>query len=255
MLSKVFVQKYPGGSLCRESREVYAHCLMENIQVTRCVEADIRARSVLVDTSTLPVGSVEFVRAAMDAMQIRVPRPNYYPAPLSEFLHRRVWQTTAGEVAASVAREHPLFAKSHDWKVFTGQVVDAQQGMGELIALPAETLMWACEPTDWLTESRAYVVDGRVLGVAGYAGDESLEPDRTTITQAAAVLASEPDCPRGYAFDWGVLRDGRTALVEMNDGWAIGLYSGMGRRPYFEMLEARWEQLASAPSMRPEMAP
>jgi hypothetical protein len=50
--------------------------------------------------------------------------------------------------------------------------------------------------------------------------------------------------PVSYSLDVGVMEDGRTALVECNDGWALGYYKG-DLRPldYFKMLDARWQEL------------
>lgn len=38
--------------------------------------------------------------------------------------------------------------------------------------------------------------------------------------------------------------DGMTKLVEVNDGWALGLYKGScSASDYLKLLEARWEEL------------
>ena len=42
--------------------------------------------------------------------------------------------------------------------------------------------------------------------------------------------------------DVGVLDDGRSALVEANDGFAVGRY-GLDPNAYADMLAARWRQL------------
>lgn len=42
--------------------------------------------------------------------------------------------------------------------------------------------------------------------------------------------------------DWGVTEDGRTLLVEVNDGFALGNY-GVRLFEYTAMIEARWRQL------------
>jgi hypothetical protein len=48
--------------------------------------------------------------------------------------------------------------------------------------------------------------------------------------------------PVAYSIDVGVLADGRTALVECNDGFALGNY-GVGARVYAEMHRDRWYQM------------
>lgn len=49
---------------------------------------------------------------------------------------------------------------------------------------------------------------------------------------------------RGYGIDFGVLDDGRTALVELNDGYALGNY-GLAAEAYLALCIARWEQLVA----------
>jgi len=48
--------------------------------------------------------------------------------------------------------------------------------------------------------------------------------------------------PNAYCLDWGVLQDGRTVLVEMNEGYAFGHY-GLNPISYARMLSARWFEM------------
>lgn len=47
-----------------------------------------------------------------------------------------------------------------------------------------------------------------------------------------------------YAIDFGVLSTGETALVEMNDGFAVGAYS-IDAANYTDTIAPRWVQLMS----------
>ncbi len=49
--------------------------------------------------------------------------------------------------------------------------------------------------------------------------------------------------PHAYSLDWGVTDDGRTLLVEMNEGYALGHY-GLPPVSYARFLAARWHQIA-----------
>ncbi len=52
--------------------------------------------------------------------------------------------------------------------------------------------------------------------------------------------------PAGYALDVGVLSDGETALVEVNDGYAPGYYGRVSPAracAYLELLAARYVQV------------
>ena len=50
----------------------------------------------------------------------------------------------------------------------------------------------------------------------------------------------------GFGIDFGLLSTGETALVEMNDGFALGAYA-ISARDYTDLLIARWEELMAQP--------
>ena len=76
--------------------------------------------------------------------------------------------------------------------------------------------------------------------VAG--GDEQPAAERRLERREPADLGDA--APAGFGIDFGVLLDGRTVLVEMNDGYSLGSY-GLNAVEYSELLEARWAQLAN----------
>jgi len=62
-----------------------------------------------------------------------------------------------------------------------------------------------------------------------------------------SALAAYPDsgeAPSAYDIDFGVLASGETALVEANDGYALGAYQICGH-DYTDLLFTRWEELLS----------
>ena len=50
------------------------------------------------------------------------------------------------------------------------------------------------------------------------------------------------DIPAACSLDFGVTDDGRTLLIEMNDGFAIGCY-GLPDEQYAKFLTARWTEM------------
>jgi ATP-grasp domain, R2K clade family 3 len=60
-------------------------------------------------------------------------------------------------------------------------------------------------------------------------------PDTTVIEAAVAQYTA---APAGYAIDFGLTHDGRTLLVEVNDGDAIGAYD-LFYIDYAKLLSAR----------------
>lgn len=68
-------------------------------------------------------------------------------------------------------------------------------------------------------------------------------PDLQLIAKVILALAGER---QGYVLDVGVLAGtGSTVLVEVNDGFAMGAYGSIAPAMFFDVVAARWAQLAS----------
>jgi len=198
----------------------------------------------------LPVGSVEYVRQAMELAGIKAPDFSCYPAVLGHHMHRRIWRTS--KVPGDMDR---VFVKPATLtKAFNGFVHIAGQDdcdyddhdREQLLALrrhsPAPEI-WASEPVTWLCEWRYYVMDDQIIGRARYdpdGADDAPEPDPAVIQDCIDLLSPSS----AYALDAGVLDTGKTACVETNDGWSIGLY-GRALTPtkYLHFLSRRWAEL------------
>lgn len=61
--------------------------------------------------------------------------------------------------------------------------------------------------------------DGKVLGIQLYNGDKETVCDISVVESAVHEFKTQPNA---YSLDFGVTEDGRTLLIEMNDGLAIG---------------------------------
>ena len=95
------------------------------------------------------------------------------------------------------------------------------------------------EPVSFLTEWRAFVRYGRIWDVRPYRGDWHYHYDPAVLDYAISNYRTDP---AGYAMDFGITDDGRTLLVEINDGFALGCY-GADPIQYAKLLSARWCEL------------
>jgi hypothetical protein len=195
---------------------------------------------------TVVVGGMGTVRAALERAGARVPSHVSAPAALHPFLGRACWRTTPGEVRAD--GRFPLFLKPYeDAKTFNGRVVADADDLERLLApregfppIPDDFPLLAQESVAFLSEWRTFVVRGTVVGVSHYAGDPLLFPAAGVMR--AALGAYQSAAPAGYSADFGVTDDGRTLLVEVNDGYALG-HGGLAANRYAELLRARWEEM------------
>ena len=217
--------------------------------------------------AALPVGSVEFVLEVMRAAGVQAPAPMSYPVELFPLLGRNVASTTLGAVRG--APKQDVFIKPQSIKTFNGFVwrpgatdIDEhdQEQLALMARLPDEFPVWVCEPIEFLCEWRYYVRHGYIVGASRYDPDgaeSAPTPSVRTVMDAVERMSlsssdsgsSRSSPPAGYALDFGVTKNGRTLLVEANDGWALGYYgTGIAAVDYLKLLWARWQQIASATS-------
>lgn len=235
-----------------EGRAVGQAAMLLDIPTSRATIDELHLHKDALLAGTMPVGSVEFVRQALAVAGIPEPAPLSYPKPLMDFLGRQVSQVTLGDLTGT------HFIKPVRTKLFTGFVYRAgaelesysehdQEQLSALSRLPAETPLWASEPVKFDSEWRYYVVDGQLLGYSRYdpnGVDYPRLPDSQACLDAVKAMSRDPSSPAAYSLDVGVLESGETVLVEVNDGWALGLYGqSVESRDYVWLLWARWEQL------------
>lgn len=100
------------------------------------------------------------------------------------------------------------------------------------------------EVVRFVSEWRGYVIAGKCLLTCNYDGDENVTPDGNVIDgiadsfyRATGIVA--------FCVDVGVLDDGRTVLVELNDGYSIGWYSDDESKSsiYADMIVMRYKQI------------
>ncbi len=182
---------------------------------------------------------ISVIRRALARLGVPVPEPLDYPESLRALMLRRVWTTTLGRIRAD--EPYPVFIKPREGKRFTGLAAHSRSELLRVAHIDDDVPVWASEPRRFVSEWRAYVLRGEVLGVGHYVGDPLRFPDADRVR---AFLAAYREAPVAFALDVGVLDDGTTDLVEVNDAYALGNY-GIPSSLYVQMIEARWQQLVS----------
>ena len=238
----------------REERLARQVALIEDIEVLGAGLEEIdRYAAQLAGGTCVPIGTVEFVRRAMGLAGISEPTNLSYPEVLESYLHRRLERSPAGLVMGR------WFVKPIATKAFTGFVFDTFADPEDLdahdraqceafLALEPDAPVWVGEAVTWRSEVRYYVLDGRIVGEGRYdtGPDDALLPVRSVVSEMARRFSASRGAPVAFAIDAGVLDSGTTALVEVNDAWALGFYSGtLEPREYVRILWRRWQQLAA----------
>ena len=194
---------------------------------------------------TLVAGGVPVVEAALTALGVPVPVADNLPACLAKYRGRRVWPSTWGALRSEYARKgptEPLFVKPlRRNKGFPSVAVYGTDDLPDVDRMPDGSEVLVAEYVTFVSEWRCFVRNGQVLDLCRYQGDVFRYPDPQVIRAALADYGRS--APAGYGIDFGVLTDGRTVLVEVNEGYSLNPY-GLESMEYSELLEARWAQLA-----------
>ena len=112
--------------------------------------------------------------------------------------------------------------------------------------MPDTKPVWYGDVVRFVSEWRYYIGMRHVLGCDRYddGAEDATVPDATLVSEVVTLLGEVAHEPAGYVLDFSVLDDGRTVLVEANDGWALGFYRGTLRRgDYLELLRERGQQI------------
>jgi hypothetical protein len=168
------------------------------------------------------------------------------PKSIEKYAGRQIIRTTMGEYKKTynVPYMYPIFMKPDGLsKEFIGGVLESEESFKLHMAdKPDETPILLSEVVKFVSEYRGYVCEGKLLGIYFYMGDFRVFPDMTVIDSA---IAEYEDAPAGYSIDFGITDDGRTLLIECNDGWSLGNY-GLEPSKYCRLLGRRWHELMKA---------
>lgn len=187
-------------------------------------------------------GYIGDVHRALKRLGRPIPVNVDYPNWLRHTLGRNIRRGYLGDVRASM---DPVFIKPVQHKEFTGMVWEGRaEDRRKIVTQPDDVEVWISELVNFRAEYRSYILNNMVIDVRFYKGDWSLAPNRSIVEDAAALLALKREAPRAYCLDWGIDRHGRTLLVEMNEGYAMGHY-GLNPVLYSRMLSARWYEMAT----------
>jgi hypothetical protein len=201
-----------------------------------------------VSAQTLCVGSINFLKAAVQAAGNRLPDHVPYPSSLQGVLHREIG--FAARLSHLVRTQTlPLFVKpAQGWKRFTGMVLEDAEAI-RTHRISVHQSVWWSQPVGWLSEWRAYCARGEVLEVHRSPHSAANGPpiDLGVVERAAAELFAAAGAS-GAVLDFGVLTSGETALIEANDGFAFGGYGNVSSSTLWRVWTARWPELvASSP--------
>ena len=133
----------------------------------------------------------------------------------------------------------PVFIKPVANKKFVGRVIRTTADLIGCGSCYDNADVICSEVLDFVTEYRVFVRYGNILDARKYKGDWSVPLDRKVVEECVRDFEN---APQGYAIDFGVTRDGKTVLVEVNNTCSLGSY-GLYCVNFAKLLSARWAEL------------
>lgn len=162
------------------------------------------------------------------------------PQELLHYAGREIGYTNMGGLCKE--RKVPLFVKPNGKaKEFIAGVISKESTYDYLDTLDPNLLVLTSEVVDFVSEYRGYVYDRKLQGLYWYIGDFRVFPDTSIIEKAISEFTTQP---AGYSIDFGVTSDGRTLLIECNDGFSLGNY-GLTPTKYSKLLAKRWLEMVA----------
>jgi hypothetical protein len=199
---------------------------------------DIERGKVVITKDDIADGTIPFIYAILKKAGKPIPIIDSYPEILRPFLYRNITRTKLGLIHDGF---YGFIKPADDLKKWTGFVMKDPSDLQQINHHSRHTAVYVSDVVHWLTEWRYYIVRGEIIACGHYDGDENVRPDGGVIYTALKLLVNTPSA---YCIDWGVLDDGRTALVEYNDGFSLGWYGEDDGMPqYFDLIKTRFHEL------------
>jgi len=124
--------------------------------------------------------------------------------------------------------------------------VTDETDLAKLQGAPNRTKLYASNVVSWQSEYRVFVIRGEIVGVGHYSGDASKSLNMATVRECVELLEeSSSESAAAYGIDFGVLDNEEKAMVEWNDGYALGSYD-LNPDIYTNLLLTRWQELMTA---------
>lgn len=243
MITKAYIQEYGNGKTEPEFLKV------KNVLESRGADCEfftikkLHRNQIRFNKETLIVGDHSSMLYTFKRLGISS-FTSSYPQSLRPYLKRTVWETTVKKLMMQNHEESlNIFVKPKSKiKLFTGFVINSQHDLLRLESFSKETALFCSSVVEWLSEFRVFVNQSEIVGIKNYSGNENLQFDMDMVKTAIKDFENSDERTDAYGIDFGILSSGETALVEWNDGYALGSY-GLDKEIYTDLILSRWEEI------------
>ena len=243
MIKRAYIQIDRNNHLQNDEKKVYDILVNRNIPITLIGKKQIINRRLPLDTTTFIVGGIDVIQSALKQLGIEPPHVPSYPDCLNISLNRKIWISTLEDVKSGLLR--PLFVKPYNkLKRFTGDIINDETDFIKFQGASKKTIVYCSDIIKFSSEYRVYVTSNQIVGIEHYWGNKSMGINRDIVFEAVQKISGIKSLPNSYAIDFGVIDNGKTTLIEMNEGYSIDSYA-LDAESYTNLLCCRWEELMS----------
>jgi len=191
-------------------RHDFSFTLLESIEYQKWLNKDNSIEVQFTDEKTIsdcvPIGSVEFVSKYLYDYYELIPKPINIPFELMD--NKWTGRNVINGIEKDIIGEK--FVKSNDKiKSFTEICNSAPKGnyqISDVINIDSE----------W----RAFVYNGKLVGIQNYSGEFDIFPD---VNKIRKMINTYKNQPIAYTLDVAISK-GNTVIIEIHDFFSVGLY-------------------------------
>lgn len=244
MITKAYIHEYGNGKLEPEHSDVKEVLESRNIDCELFTLKRLHRNQLILDENTLVVADNPTIESVFKKIGYHKSHTSY-PICLRKYLKRRIWETTLRKLLIESKSKDisNLFIKpKNKAKLFTGFVINSNDDLYQLDSISINTEVFCSSVVEWASEFRVFVSNAKIVGIKNYDGNPELTPNIDEIENAILDFEKSDESTNGYSLDFGVLTNGETALIEWNDGYALGSY-GLEKETYTDLILNRWNEI------------
>ncbi|WP_196888334.1 ATP-grasp domain-containing protein [Aureivirga sp. CE67] len=246
IITKALIHEYGNGKLEIEHENIVQVLESRDIPYELFTSKKLHRNQLKLNKNTLVVGDHSVMETVFKRLKFSC-QNNSYPESLKPFLKRNVWESSLTRLFNESLEKDisDIFIKpKNKTKLFTGFVLNSSFDLFQLENYSKSTKLYCSEIVDWLSEFRVFVINSKIVGIKNYAGNPEIKLDLKEVEKAIKVFEKSDEKTAAYGIDFGVLSNGETALIEWNDGFALGSYN-LEKEIYTDLIMTRWKEILS----------
>lgn len=244
MILKAYIHEYGNGIIEPEHQDVKETLEAIGVECQLFTNKRLIRNQIVIDNQTIVIGNHPIMLSVFKKLGIKLINDSY-PESLRKYMHRNVWESSIKKLLMIGNSDDVMniFVKPKSKpKLFTGFVVNSNLDLNRFEGIAKDTDLYCSSVVSWLSEYRVFVNKSKIVDIKNYDGDESLKLNMEVVENAINDFEKSTQRTDAYGIDFGVLDNGSTAMIEWNDGFALGSY-GLQKEIYTELILTRWNEI------------